>query len=161
MASGDTLLELSPLAAELPATLYGLLGLRNQHPTIQFDPATAWNVNWTGVLPRHYAGGGITVSIWWTSPAVTGNVIWLVSIERMDAATDLDADSFAATQTVTTAVQATSGAPSISAIPLTNAQIDGLLAGEAFRIKIQRDAANASDTCANNAELLIVEIKET
>lgn len=39
--------------------------------------------------------------------------------------------------------------------------MDSLAAGEAFRLKVTRDADNASDTMAGDAELIGVEIKET
>src|SRR3954466_7203248 len=112
MASGNTLAALYPLAYEPTASNYATISLRNQHPTLQFDDTTAWTAIWTVRMPRHYAGGGITVYITWTAIATSGNVGWTVEIERMDAATDLDSDSFAAAATVTAAtVDATSGKP--------------------------------------------------
>jgi hypothetical protein len=162
VASGDTLLEFGPLSAELPATLYATFGSRNNHPTLEFDPATLWNAFWSAVLPHNYSAvTGLTVDVYWISTSITGNCIWLGAFEYMDAADDLTTDTFAATQTVTTAAPGTTGNPATSTLVFTNAQIDGLIAGGPFRFRLQRDAANGSDTMANNAQVLLVVIRET
>ena len=46
-------------------------------------------------------------------------------------------------------------------IAFSNAQIDGLLAGEAFRLRVSRDATNGADTMAGDAELFGIELRET
>lgn len=163
MASGNTLLTLLPLANEPPATAYATLDLRNGHPTLDFDTTTQEAAIFTAVLPRHYAGGGITVYLHWTATtATTGTIGWDVAFERMsDATTDIDADSFATAQTVTAAtVAGTSGVVTVTNVAVTTgANIDSIAVGESFRIRIRRDVAN--DTAAGDAELLAVELKET
>ena len=101
------------------------------------------------------------VIVWTATTAITGDVKWDAGFERMDTATDIDADSFAAIQTVTTTAPGTSGFPAYSSIAFTNAQIDGLLVAEAFRLKITRNAAAAGDTMAGDAEALAFELRET
>lgn len=161
MASGDTLLILPPLAGEPTATNYAQIGLRNLHPTVDFDQTTQESIVFSGLLPRNYAGGGLTVSVVWATSVTSGNVQFLGAFERMDSATDLDADSFAATQsTGTLTVPATAGAPATQTIAFTSgAQMDSVAAGEPFRFKLQRDPA--TDTAAGDVQLLMVEIKET
>jgi hypothetical protein len=163
MASGDTLLTFTVLANQPPASNYATLDTRNSHPVLDFDPSTDETAVFGDVLPRHYAGNGITVTVvWMATTGTTGNVIWQGSFERDDTGLDLDADSFATAQSVTTAAPGTNGAPAYSAIAFTNAQIDSLAAGEAFRLKITRNASSGSDTMTgSDAELLRVEIKET
>jgi hypothetical protein len=163
MATGDTLLVFFPSDNELPVTNYATLDSRNGHPVLDFDATTAETAIFTGVLPRNYAGGGITVYIHATlTSAITGTLGWLVAFERIsDSATDIDADSFAADQTVTAAtVPGTSGVVLVLNVAMSNgANMDSIAVGEAFRVRVIRDVMN--DTAAGDAELIAVELKET
>jgi hypothetical protein len=161
MASGDTLCVFTPLHGIPPASLFALQGARNAHPTLEFDAAAAWFINFEAVLPRHYAGGGITVYIhWMAASATTGDVKWNTAFERMN--TDLDADSFASAQTATSTTNGTTGIETVTAITFTDgAQMDSIAVGEAIRVQVSRDAADAADTMAGNAQLISVELKET
>jgi hypothetical protein len=162
MATGNTLCIFTPQGYEPPASNYATFDTRNSHPILDFDQTTQEGAVWSGVLPRHYAGGGITVYLTWTTSVTSGTVGWDVSIERIGAAQqDIDADGFATAQTVTAAtVPATSGNTSVTSVAISSgANMDSLAAGEAFRIRVRRDVAN--DTAAADAELLAVEIKET
>jgi len=164
MASGDTLGFFTPYCNEPTTSNFATLDLRNSHPCLDFDASTNESAVFTGFLPSGYAGGGLTITIIWAATsATTGNVVWLASIERLeDEGTDTDADSFAATQTVTSAAPGTSGALQYSNITFTNGtQIDSLVVNEMYRIKITRDAANVSDTMTGDAELFGVRIRET
>lgn len=163
MASGNTLLTFSPLANEPTATNYATLNTRNAHPVLEFDTTTAESAVFSGILPRTYAGGGITVYVhWMAATATTGTGGWTVAFERMsDATTDLDADSFAGAQTVTAAtVPGTSGVVIVTNVAVTNgANMDSIAVGEAFRLKIVRDVAN--DSAAGDLQILAVELKES
>ncbi len=164
MASGDTLCVFTPLHNEPPGSNYATLDFRNVHPVLDFNAATDESAVFTSVLPRNYAGGGLTITlIWAATSATSGNVVWNGAIERMqDDVTDLDSDSFAAAQAVTAGAASASGEPSYDAITFTDgASMDSLAVGEAFRLKITRDANNGSDTMTGDAELLAAEIKET
>lgn len=163
MASGNSLVSFVPADNEPPTANYATLDVRNGHPVLDFDAATEEAAIFTAVLPRHYAGGGLTIYLHWlATSAVAGDSKWGGSIERATAGgDDLDADSFDAEQTATGTANAVSGVVTTTQIAFTNAQIDGLLVGEAFRLKLARKAADAADTMAGDAELLAVEIKET
>ena len=161
MASGNTLVIFTPLHNQPPAAAFATLDVRNAHPVLDFDAAADEDAVFGSVLPRHYAGGGLTVTIHWTATsATTGDTVWNATIERMN--TDLDADSFPSVQAATTTCNATSGIIATTAITFTDgAQMDSLAVGEAFRLKITRDANAAGDTMAGDAELHRVEIRET
>lgn len=164
MASGQTLAIFTPLNNEPPASAFATLDLRNGHPVLDFDAGVAENAIFTFVLPRNYGGGGLTVYIHWAATsAITGDCVWNAAFERIgEGQQDIDADGFATAQAATATAPATSGNVDIQAIPFTDgAQMDSLAVGEAFRLKITRDAANASDTMTGDAELVAVEIKET
>jgi len=163
MASGDTLLILTPLSNEAPNADYATLDVRNEHPVLDFEDAGTKEAVFTGVLPRSYAGGGLTVNVHFAmSSATSGNVVWNAEIERMHSTQDIDSAGFAAAQSHTEAAPGTNGYPAVAEITFTDgAQMDSLAAGEAFRIRISRDGGNGSDTASGDAELLAVEIKET
>lgn len=163
MASGDTLIAFGPRNAEFPSTNFAPLSSRNAHPVLLFDTTTQEIAFFTGVLPRNYAGGGITVYVHWSAAsATTGTIGWDVSFERIgDGSQDLDADGFATAQVVTAAtVPATSGNVDITNVAISNgANIDSIAVGETFRLRIRRDVTN--DTAAGDAGLVGVELKET
>jgi len=162
MASGDTLVVFTPLHNEPPASNAATIDLRNQHPVLDFDTTTGESAVFSTIMPRNYAGGGVTVYVHWAaSTATTGTIGWLVGFERIGTALDIDADSFAADNTVTAAtVSGTSGIVVITNTTFTDgADMDSVAVGEAFRLKITRDVAG--DSAAGDAELLAVEIKET
>jgi hypothetical protein len=163
MASGNTLLTWRAADNEPPAANYATLDTRNGHLVLDFDDTTQEIAVFTAVLPRHYAGGGITVYLHWAATsATTGTVGWDVAFERIGAGSqDIDADGFATAQTVTAAaVDGTSGNVKITNVAVTNgANMDSIAVGEAFRVRIRRDVAN--DTATGDAELLAVELKET
>lgn len=164
MASGATLCIFGPLGNEPPTTNYATLDVRNNHPCLDFDDATDESAQWTAVMPRNYAAGGTTATvIWAASTATTGNVVLDLSFERLeDEGTDTDADSFAAVQSVTAAAPSTSGALQYSTVTFTNgAQMDSVAVGELFRLRLTRDANNASDTLVGDFEAFGLELRET
>jgi hypothetical protein len=158
----DTLASFTALSNMPLAANFATLDLRNNHPVLDFDDTTEETAVFGGVVPHHYGGGGMTVILYWmATTATTGDVVWGAAFERDDeAGTDLDADSFATELTATETTPGTSGQVRTTEIAFTNAQIDGLLAGESFRVKIARKAAAGGDTLSGDAELLRVELKE-
>lgn len=88
-----------------------------------------------------------------------------MAIERIDASSlDIDADSFAAFQSTGVTAPGTSGQVVVGTVTFTSgAQMDSLVVGEAFRLKVRRDADGTSgtDDIATDMELLAVEIRET
>jgi hypothetical protein len=163
MASGNTLLLANAGAADPLATTPAVMGQRNSQPTLDFDAAADRMALFSfPVMPANYSGGGITVVLRWVAATATsGNVKWNVEIEG-DNGQDIDSDSFASAQTVTTACNGTSGIESTTSIPFTSgAQMDSVAAGDRFRMRITRDADDGADTMAGNAQLLGFYLKET
>ena len=164
MASGNTLFEWTALDAEPPTSNFATLDLRNAHPCLDFDKSTDESIMFTGILPRSYAGGGITVYIHYSATGITtGDVVWNSAFERIgDGQQDIDSDGFATAQAATVTVPGTDGHVDIAAIAHTDGgQIDSIAVGELFRLNITRDANNGSDTADADMELHAVEIKET
>lgn len=163
MASGNTLACFFPTDAEPPATNYATFDTRNNHPVLNFDTSTQETVYFTGILPRNYSSGGITVYVHWcAASATTGTIGWDSTFERIASGTmDIDADGFASAKTITAAtVPSASGVPAISNVAHSNgAEIDSLQAGDSFRLRIRRDVSN--DNASGDAQLIAVELKET
>jgi len=77
---------------------------------------------------------------------------------------DIDADSFAAMQDIGVTANGTSGIEVVGSITFTDgAQMDSIVAGDLFRLKIRRDAdgTNGTDNIVTDMELLAVEVTET
>lgn len=165
MASGQLMGVFTPLNNVPPTANYATFDTRNSHPTLDFDDSTDESAVFDGQLPPNYGGGGLTVVLYWAATSATTNVCrWQVSIERMDAALDTDADSFAGTQTAGTTTSGTSGVLVTTSIPFTSgAQMDSLVVGEPYRLKVSRDADGTSgtDSLVGDAELMRVVVLET
>lgn len=163
MATGQSLLMFRAGDGEPPASNYATPDLRNNHPVLDFDTTTQESIFFTGIVPRNYAGGGITAYVHYSaSTATTGTIGWDVAVERIgDGQQDTDSDGFATAATVTAGtVPGTSGHVDILNVAITDgANIDSIAVGELFRIRVRRDVAN--DTAAGDAELHAVELKET
>lgn len=163
MASGNSLVSFAATDNHPPASAYATPDVRNSHPVLNFDASAAENACFQAVLARHYGGGGITLAlVWMAKTATSGNVMWTAAFEKLPG-TDHDTDNFATAQAAAAAAaNGTSGVPTVTTIAFTNAQIASLAAGDAFRLKVTRDATNGSDTMnADDAQLVAVELKET
>ena len=140
-----------------PATAFATLDTRNSVAVLDFDATTDESAIFLGIIPEAASlGSGLKIRLAWTATAATsGACVWDASLERMN--TDIDSDSFDTIASVTTTTNGTSGVPNYSEITLTT--IDSVTAGDGFRLKINRDANNASDTMTGDAELIAVEVR--
>lgn len=167
MASGNTLLTWTPQCNEPPATIAATLDLRNYHPVLDFDASADEEAVFSDVMPRNYAGGGVTLYVHFAATSATsGNAVWQAAFERIgDAQLDIDADSFASfNSSGTVAIPGTSGHVKICTIAFTDgAQMDSVAVGEGFRLKVRRDAdgTSADDSATGDLELRFLELKET
>lgn len=152
-----------PYANEPPAANYATLDTRNNRPVLDFDTTTQETAIFSSVLPATYGGNGLTVDVYFAAAtATTGTIGWDAAIERIDASSlDTDTDSFAAAKTITAVtVPGTSGQILKSSVAFSSgSEMDGLLAGEAFRLRIRRDVAN--DNAAGDAQLFYTVVRET
>ena len=164
MASGDTLLIFTPQMNEPPAADFATFDTRNAHLVLDFDGAADEEAVFKGILPAHYDGGGLTVKVHvaFTS-ATSGTANIECHLERITGL-DIDADSFAAMQDVGVAANGTSGIEVVGSITFTSgAQMDSIVVGDLFRLKIRRDAdgTNGTDDIVTDMELLGIEVTET
>jgi hypothetical protein len=141
-----------------PATNYATLDTRNSVLVLDFDAAIEESATFIGVIPENASlTNGLTVRLWWMGDTATsGNVRWGVQFE--DTGTDLNADSYDTNAQVTSAASGTSGIESVASITITT--IDSLAAGDRFRLRVYRVAADATnDTMTGDAQLVAVEVR--
>lgn len=156
-----TLARLLPFAAEFPASNPATLMLINRRPVLAFDAATDEAAVWTDVAPQGLTGAITVVVHYIMASAVTGVVYFQAALEAITPgdAVDLDAgDSFDTANSGNGTVPATAGYEQAISITMTNA--DSIAAGDMFRLKLNRDADNASDTAAGDAYVIAVEIRD-
>lgn len=149
-----------PADAEFPSSAPAIFFLRGTHVVISFDQASDTSVIFEGILPRHYAGNGITVILHWCARITTGNVAWKVAFEKVDGQ-DIDSDSFASDQNIgAVSSPGVNGQVTTSSVNVSNgANIDSITGGDKFRLRVTRDTA--TDTAGDHAQLRLVELKET
>lgn len=160
MASGDTLLTLTARDIEYGT---GQHDTRNNHAV--YDLALTEIAVFKGVLPRNYAGGGITAYLHYAMTSAVANDVRLdTTFERIgDQQQDIDSDGFDATGVngTDTTVPGTSGLVDVVNNAHTDgARLDSLAVGESFRLKVTRTAVAGTDA-TGDLELVAVELKET
>ena len=131
---------------------------RNAHPILAFNDTTAESVVFHEVMGNDYSAGNLTIDIDWVAEtATTGGVTWGVEVERTaPGGTDIDSDSFDTQQTGTSTTNGTSGIKTRTSIVLTQAEADGITAGDAFRLRIQRVTGDGGDDMSDDAQILSV-----
>ena len=164
MAAGDLLVDFSPQCNEPPSSSAATPDTRNGHPVLDFDAWVDEAAVFTGIMPWHYAGGGVTVYavVSFSSDTNNAHVGQLeVSFERIgDAQQDLDVDGFAGAEDLTVAVPATSGLTEVGSAEFSDgAEMDNVAAGELFRVKVNCDTSDSTFT--GDLELLQLVVRET
>lgn len=164
MASGDRI-EVFEAAAGMPPTVsFAVPVRRNSHFVYAFDAAADENLDFESVWPVTFPAGGVTLRLHWAADTATsGACRWQVSFERIATAQDLDADGFATAKSAGTTTGGTAGVPNLTSITFTQAEADALDLGEAYRLRISRDAdgTTGTDDMTGDAHLLAVEVYET
>lgn len=165
MATGDTLMLWNAASNKPPASAAATLDTRNQHWVLDFAAASNEDAIFSGVMPQHYDDTtGVTIRIGYSmSTATSGDIDWDAAFERIgDQGQDVDADGFATPLSVDgTTVPGTSGLVDVVSIAFAKGatEMDSILKGDQFRLKITRDGV--SDTATGDAELHWVEMQET
>lgn len=168
MAVGDLLC--GAFVVNPPATNYATNEWRaggstdnESYPVWAFDASSSEKLDLLGAMSSKYVGSGLKVRIpLILAAATTGNVGLAGAFRRLDTGEDLDTSQTYSEQSVTVAVPATNGAPIYAEIAFTSAQIDGLLASEAFVFRLRRDVTVGSNA-AGDAQVLAfgIQIIET
>jgi len=150
----------------VPVACCATLDVRNNAPVLDFDATVNELASFQGFMPRHYGGGGVTVTIgWMASSATTNDTSWKTFFKSVtDDADDLDVKNYATPQS-NQAVDVASASGEVDYFTIVHtdgAQMDSVAAGELFYLLLMRDAQDATnDDMAGDAEVVFVELKET
>lgn len=150
----------------LPVKCAAVPDRRNEKWLLDFDAASNEVAMWQGFMPRHYDGGGLTITTGVASAsATTGDMSWKIFLMSVTSNVDnLRTKNFAAPQENTEVDAATTlGAEREFTITFTDgAQMDSIAKGEMFYILLMRDAQDGTnDDMAGDAEFVFMEIQET
>jgi hypothetical protein len=152
---------LDPLSAVPIGSAFPGNGRTQDRPYLAFDAATDQACAWTFVAPQGITGTLTAILHLIMASATTSSTYWQAQVEAVTPgdATDLDAGtSFDTANSGNAAVPATAGYLHTVSITLTNA--DSIAAGDLVRLRLNRDADNASDGAAGNALLLACEFRD-
>lgn len=117
-------------------------------------------ISYTMKMPRNWDASTFTYVVDWRTPATANDVRWTVRAIAYGDAADLDSANWGSEVAVTDTANATanrdletaeSGAVTIGNIPSSTKRL--------ILIEVKRDPANASDTLANDAYFLGIEIR--
>lgn len=151
----------TPFSAEFPASNYPQLTLSNRRPVLGFDAATDETAYWTSIAPQGLTGTITVVITYAMASATSGNIYWQAALEAITDGDATDTDSTTSFDTANSgngAVPGTAGYIDQISITMTNA--DSIAAADYFRLSVNRDADNASDTATGDAYLLAVELRD-
>lgn len=154
MAAGDTLFSIHPWAEQGAAATQATKDTVNLHQVLVFNAAGSEEANFKSLMPVVTPTTTVIVLTMAAATATTGNVAMNVAIEREQ---DIDTDGFATTvQAGAVSVPGNSGTPFKVSVNMTQAQMDGVLKAETFRIRLSR----RTDSAAGAAYLLWVHGEE-
>jgi hypothetical protein len=151
----------TPLSAEFPAASFAALAMSNRRPVLAFDAAADETAYWSGIAAQGLTGAVTVVVTYAMASATTGSVYFQSQLEALTAADAVDTDATTSFDTANSgngAVPATAGYMQQISITMTNA--DSIAAGDYFRLSLNRDADNGSDTATGDAYVLTVELRD-
>lgn len=134
-------------------------GIKVDYNKLVFLNGANKGANWNFRLPSDYVSGG-SVFIKWYADATTGKVVWMGGIAPIiDSTTNVTSVSYNAADLATAVtVPGTSGLVLETSWALT---VTNLAAGRFCSLFIGRQGTNASDTSANNANIIAAEFEYT
>lgn len=166
MASGDTLFVFTAGMGIPPTSSAAATPDRrgyDGHVIFDFDATTQEYLDFEGLMPQAYDGGGVTINYYYMmSSATTGGVVMSAAFERKGTADDLDSTQFAAANSASSTVPGTSGYTGSGTITFTDgADMDSVAAGDPFRLRASRVTGDGSDTASGDLEFVVFHAKET
>jgi hypothetical protein len=152
-----TLTMFTPLDNNPPATAFATLDTVNSIAVLDFDAATDESAVFVKFIPENTnLSSGIRTDLRWMATSATGgNAIWGVQFEKVSGSALTD--SFDTITIATGSTAATSGSVNITTITATT--INGLGAGDLFKLRVVRSGSAAADTMTGDAELIAVELR--
>jgi len=130
----------------------------NDQPVVVYPKNEDEHVFFGGVVRSGYIGAPISLDLFWVSPGTGGDVFWRVAWERDATGKDIAVDTFATEKTVASTAPAIAGKVAKASLLFTQAQADGIVAGDPYRLRVRRDTSDPLDTLDEDAELFRVAV---
>jgi len=132
----------------------------NSVPHILFDDTTPEGIYFQFRMPSDFSSAPVLKLVYSMASAITGTIEFEVSIWAATDGEDVDTESYDTVNNGTETVPGTAGLSSDLSITLTNA--DSLAANDLVRIKLFRDADDATnDTATGDLELRAATLEYT
>ena len=150
-------------SCKFPTTSPAVLTGNQNNYRVLFDASTDESIYWTNLIvdDSYSSVDSMHVFLYFSMVSATsGNVVWGIQIMAVTSgdAADINTDSYDTANLTTVSVPGTAGYMVRTVIYLGNRDsVDG---GDYLRIKVYRDADNASDTATGDAELLAIAIRQ-
>lgn len=145
---------LLPTDVRLPASSPAVAATINDRAVLNYANVSTLYASW---MAQSQSTGAITVDLYWTTTATSGDVRWTLETEVLDGGEVI-------TSTVLSGTTAVSGTASGVASTLVKTSFPAvtptLAAGSPFRIRIGRLGSDAADTCTGTASLLYVGVNQ-
>lgn len=106
-------------------------------------------IHFAGIMPRQYAGGDLTVNLWWMSPTTTAsnNVRWGVEFWSIVEDTEsVSSNGYASGVSVTDTTTANAYQVQKWTNTFTNAQADSMAGGDAFMMRVSKSFVASPET---------------
>jgi len=140
-----------------PAAHAAIAGTNFAYAQLEHDQGAEECSFWRFALPPNFdPDEDIIIKVWWkASTAIAGDVVWGVSVLGREEGDDIDAAALGTEVEVVDTVQGVVEQITVTTITLTPAQ-HVLAAGDMVILKLARKAADAADTMADDADVVMV-----
>ena len=148
--------------AKLPGTNPAAIDGGETNWRLLFDASTAENVYWQAVMDDDYAGAPLYADVLYSmNSATSGGVcfkVYLMAVTPGDSA-DINTESYdTANGGCDSGVPGTAGY--LDKITVTLSNLDALSAGDLYKVKLERDVSNGTDTATGDAEVVGVVLRQ-
>ena len=127
-----------------------VVGTNTRYMTLVYDDAATYFAQDLVSLPANW-GGSLDVDIVWTTPEVTGSVVWQVATACVGDAETLD-PAFNAADTVTDGADASPDVRLVATI--AGANVTGCSPGDSLFIQLLRDPTEVADDLGGDAAFI-------
>ena len=155
----STLATFTAQSNSAPSSSFATFDTRNDHVVLDYTSTTMQYGIFADIMPQNYVTSTMAqIVTYWTSTSTTGVLVAMADFERIGLGSqDIDTDGYNTSSTASTSVSATSGNTFTITFNLTNANLDAVLAGEPYRLRIGRTKSSVEDTI-EDAELNFIKI---
>ena len=168
MTTGDNLMVFMAWGGSQPSVsgcslsyIIGTTSIKEAFEVANFDDTTREYLDFVGVMPNYYDGGGLTCTIMFAHANNSSGPTWEIAFRRIaDDAEDLDTTAHTyAYNTVAAGVPSAVGEVGYDDITFTDgSDMDSIAVGELFNMRVSRDPATGG---SGDASLISILVKET